>query len=210
MLGTGLEVLPNGENVAVHCPEIGHHRPHLSIGFPETNHNARLGVHPRCAIAGLAQEFERSPVISLGAHPTVKAGHGFGIVVQHLGSGGENAIQCLPIATEIGNQHLNSGGGHAGTHGSNAADKLRRATVRQIVPIHRRNYDMIQAQPGYGLSKAIGFRWVEGLGCFGKINIAVGAGTGAGRAHDQKRGRARLEALPNVGARGLFANRIQT
>ena len=68
---------------------------------------------------------------------------------------------------------------------------------------------MLEAQARHRLAEPFRFRGVERTDALVEIDVAVGAGAGAARPHDQKGGGAASEALADVGAAGLLANRVQ-
>jgi len=68
---------------------------------------------------------------------------------------------------------------------------------------------MSQSQSRHRLTEAPGLGGIKGPDRAVKVDVAIGAGPGAARAHDQECGRAAGETFTDVGTTGLLANRVQ-
>ena len=68
---------------------------------------------------------------------------------------------------------------------------------------------MLEAQTLGGFPEPFGLGGIQFAHALIEIDVAIGAGARAARAHDQKGGRAAGEAFPDVGAAGLLADRVQ-
>jgi len=68
---------------------------------------------------------------------------------------------------------------------------------------------MLKPQTRHRLPEPFRFGGVELTDALVEVDVAVRAGAGAARAHDQKGGRPPGEAFPDVGAAGLLADRVQ-
>ena len=68
---------------------------------------------------------------------------------------------------------------------------------------------MLKDQPGDGFPQPFRFGGVEGADAFVEIDVAVRAGAGAARPHDQEGRSTTGEALADVGTAGLLADRVQ-
>ena len=79
----------------------------------------------------------------------------------------------------------------------------------QVVPVHRGDHHVLQTQTRHRLPEPFRFGGVELTDALVEVDVAVRAGAGAARAHDQKSGRPPGEAFPDVGATGLLADRVQ-
>jgi hypothetical protein len=80
------------------------------------------------------------------------------------------------------------------------------ATIRQVIAIDRGDHNVGQAKFRHGVGDAGGFVGGERAG-LARGDVAKGAGTGAGVAHDHHGGVPLRPALADVGAGGLLADR---
>ena len=67
----------------------------------------------------------------------------------------------------------------------------------------------LRSQPGHGFPEPLRFGGIEGAHAAVEVDVAVGAGPGAARAHDQEGGGASGEAFADVRAAGLLADRVE-
>ncbi len=82
------------------------------------------------------------------------------------------------------------------------------AAVVEVVAIDRGDDDVGEAQLGGGFADMGGLGGVERPGQAG-LDVAEGAGAGAGVAHDHESGVLLVPALAHIGAARLFADRDQ-
>ncbi len=80
------------------------------------------------------------------------------------------------------------------------------AAIGKIVAVHRGNDDMGQAQFEGGFRDMLRLQSIERAGHTG-LDVAEGAGAGAGVAHDHEGGVLLVPALADVGATRLLAHR---
>ena len=68
---------------------------------------------------------------------------------------------------------------------------------------------MLEAQTGHRFTEPLRLGGVQFTDALVEIDVAVRAGAGTARPHDQKGGGATGEALADVGTAGLLADRVQ-
>jgi hypothetical protein len=130
-------------------------------------------------------------------------------VVQHFGASVHDGGQGGGVAAEIGDQQFDGGLRCRPANGLDARHELGGSAVGQVVPVDRSDHHMAQGQPCHGGAEPLRFRRVEGADAAVEINVAVRAGAGAARAHDQEGRCAAGEALADVGTAGLLADGVE-
>ena len=68
---------------------------------------------------------------------------------------------------------------------------------------------MLEPQALGGFAEPFGLGGIQLPHALIEVDVAVGAGASAARAHDQEGGRPPGEAFPDVGAAGFLADRVQ-
>ena len=99
-----------------------------------------------------------------------------------------------------------------GTFALQRADRrreVRRAAVRQVVAVDRRDDDVLEAHARGGLREPERLERVGRPVGLAGVDVAVPAGAGARVAEDLERRRAAPPALGDVRAAGLLADRVQ-
>jgi len=115
VVGGGLEVLADGEDVARAAAGLGgidefaHQVSDFLVAFADTDHNAGFG--DEAGFFGAAEEGEGLLVFGLGADGGVEAGDGFEVVTEHIRLCGEDGIEGVAVAAEIGDEHFDFGFG---------------------------------------------------------------------------------------------------
>ena len=104
--GSGLEVLPGGEDVHPDPHQVVHERIQFPGGLAESEHDARLRQRPRPELPGGAQEVEGTAVACSRTDLPIEPGHGLHIVVQDFRFLGHHGGEGLRVALEVGNEHL--------------------------------------------------------------------------------------------------------
>jgi hypothetical protein len=138
----------------------------------------------------------------------VEPRHRFGVVIQNIRTGVEYGAQRRFIALKVRDQHLDARVRRAGANFADRFGEHRRAAVRHIIAIDRRDDDVRQSELAHGVGDARGLRPVD---CARPAvpDSTVAAGARADIAQDHERRRAVRPALPDVGAARLLANRVQ-
>ena len=98
--------------------------------------------------------------------------------------------------------------GRAAADGLDRAHELRGTAVRQVVTVDRGDDDVDQPQLGHGIAQPLGLVRIDRARHPG-LDVAEGAGPGAGVAQDHHRGVLLGPALADVRAGRLLADRVQ-
>ena len=133
---------------------------------------------------------------------------GLEVVVEDVRPGLHHRAQRRLGAVEVGDQDLDA---HAGASVAELADRGREragAAVGQVVAGDRGDDDVLEAHLRDGLGDPARLVVVEPGGLAG-LDRAEAAGPGADVAQDHDRGRALVPAVPDVGAAGLLADRVE-
>jgi hypothetical protein len=129
-------------------------------------------------------------------------------VIQNVGTCIEHRMQRVGLALEVGNQHLDAGGGLPLPDLPDGVGEYRRASIFQVIAIHRRDDDVREVE--------FGDRFAD-PGRFGSIDRlrtpvsdrAVPARACADIAEDHEGRRAVRPALADVRALRFFTHRMQ-
>ena len=202
----GLEVLPDGQQIAAGLPEVGERPQDVGPALAEPDHEARFGQGTPCFRRG--QDPERAAIVLPGAADGRIQGFGrLEIVVEDVRPGGEDYLERRRIALEIGDERLDPGGRAFRANGDDGRE-VSRPAVGEIVAGHRCDHGVGQAERGHGLGDMKRFRRVRGerspLG-----NGAEAAVAGAGVPEDEESGRLALPALADVRTSCALADRVQ-
>ena len=133
---------------------------------------------------------------------------GLDVVVEDVRPGLHDRVERRVRAVEVGDEDLDA---HARALAAQGTDGLRedvRATVRQVVAGDAGHDHVLEAHLADRLGHPARLVLVVPGRATG-LDGAEAAGTGAGVAEDHDRRRALLPALPDVGAAGLFADRVE-
>ncbi len=151
------------------------------------------------------QQPQRMEVARTGADPEIERGHRLEVVVVDVGRGLDDRLQRAVLAQEVRGQHLDGGLRRQRADGADGGREMRAAAVGKIVAVDRRDDDVIEPQLGHRLRHVLGLRRIERARQPG-LDVAEGAGTRAGVAHDHHGGVAAGPALGDVGAARLLAH----
>ena len=202
------QILPDGQQVAVHGAQVGHRLPHFVLAFAHAHDDARLGGQGRGQFLDAAQQFQRPAVIPPGAHPPEYPFHRLDVVVEHLRLRRRHCRQGVIVAVKIGYERFHPAAGDGGAHLFDAGGKDAGAAVGQVIAVHRGDDAVLQPHPLDGGGQPEGFAQVQGIGASAGYG-AVGAGAGADVAQDHKGGGGAFPALADVGAAGFLADGVQ-
>src|ERR1700674_1282128 len=156
-----------------------------------------------------AEQLERALVNRTLAHLAIKAGHGFGVVVENIRAHGENDVQGVPVTAKIGNQNFHFAAGDTATNLFDGAGEDVRAAVGLVVAVYGSYNHITQIHPGDG------FRHTKRLFLIRRTDgppgrhSAAAASTCANIPKDHESRGAMLPALAHVGAAGALADRVQ-
>ena len=124
------------------------------MGLAEAEHQPALGLNVRIAAFDAAEEFERPAVVRLAAaDPAIQPRNGFGVVIEHVGGGVDDTVQCVFAMHEVGREHLDRRAGRRADF-ADAAGEMLRSAVGQVVAGHAGNHHMPQPQPPGRLGNA--------------------------------------------------------
>ena len=107
---------------------------------------------------------------------------------------------------EIGRERLDGSARVEPLDLTHAGCKVRRATIRQVVAIDRRQHDVLEAHQLHGARGVGGFVGVEPAARVAGVDGAETAGARAHLAHQHDRRGARVPALADVRALGFLAH----
>ena len=208
MVAAWLQVLADGEQVAIHPAQVGEQLAEFGPGLAQADHDAALADRVRRDGPHPAEQFQAARVDCLRPGRGIKAGHGLQVVVEHLGCGGEHYGERLRVPLKVRDEQLDAGVGREPAHRPDRGGEVGRAAVRQVVAGHRGEHRVAQTEEAHRLGHVPGFLRVgRALGAV--TDGAEPAGARAPFAEQQKGGGAAAEALELVGAQGLLADRGQ-
>ena len=167
-----------------------------------------LGTHGGVDVLDPPQQLQRPLVFGLRPDHIVEPRDAFHVVVQDVRASFHHLGQRLPIALEIGDQHLDAASRHPLSHAANDGGENVAAAVRQIIPVHRRHHRVAQPQRGDGLDHALRFLLVHDARPSG-AHGAKAATSCAGVAQQHEGGASLLPAFADVGTHGLLAHGVQ-
>src|SRR5690606_4946747 len=205
VLAGGLQVLADGEEIDVRHAQIVHQLEHFVARFAKAHHDAGLGEHLRVELFYALKQADRVEIAGAGTDREVFRRHGFEIVVEDVGLGGDDDLKRAFLAQEVRRQDLDGGARVAGADGEDHVGEMPGTAIGQIVAIDRSDDDMFEAELFDGLGDVFGFVGVEG-GRQAGAHVAEGAGAGADFAHDHHGGVLFRPALADIGAAGFLAD----
>ena len=153
----------------------------------------------------LVQQVQRGEVARSGADCGIQPRHGFQVVVVDVGPGCHDDFRGARLAQEVGGQDFDRGAGSGVADRTNGGGKMRRATIRQVVPIHRGDDDMGQAESRDRIGNAGWFVRGKRRRLTGG-DVAEGARAGACVTHDHHGGMTLRPALADVGTACFLAD----
>src|SRR6056297_2880965 len=144
-----------------------------------------------------------------GADLGVKAGYGFEVVVEHVRFRRDHGLDDRGDAfQEIGRQDLDRRTGRAFADRADRHGEMLRPAILEVVAVHGRDDDMVQAELLDRVCDAPRLEQVEILRP-PRGHVAEGAAAGAYLAHDHHGGVALGPAFAGVGTARLLADRHQ-
>ena len=152
------------------------------------------------------QQPDRMEIARARPHREIARRHGFQIVVEHVGLGLRDHFQRAFLAQEVRRQDFDRRGRAARTDGADGLRKMLGAAIGEIVAIDRGDHDMGEPELEGGLRDMFRLGGIERAGHAG-LDVAEGAGAGAGVAHDHEGGVLLVPALADIRAARLLADR---
>jgi hypothetical protein len=132
-------------------------------------------------------------------------------VIENVRSGIEHARDRVEIAAKIRRQHLDARLGKRPAHRADGLGEMPRAAVREIVPVHAGDHDVVEPQVRRGGGNASGLVRIQLEFPLFRRTFRHRAETASSRAKiskDHECGRAAVEALVHVGTPRGFAHRV--
>jgi len=206
VLARRLQVLADGDEIDVGSAQVVHQLQHFVTLFAETDHDAGFGEHRWIEFLDALKQADGVEVSGAWTDGEIVARYGFHVVVEHIGFGGDDALQCPRLLQEIGRQDFDGGLRRSGADRPDHLLEMFGATVGQVVTVDGGNDDVGEAHLLDGLGDVLGFRHVERIRLAGG-DVAEGACAGTDLAHDHEGGVFLVPAFADVRATGFFADR---
>src|SRR5881397_3426682 len=191
---------------AAGCAELPHDRAHLFHCFAQTNHEPGLGDGP--AAGRRLEHRDRPLVLPLRPYRREQARDRLDVVVENVGPGCQDCLQCGEVAEKIRNEDFDRAGRQFPPDGPDRLGEDPRAAVGQFIAVDRRDHGMAESELLHRRRHPFGLRFIQRQGPAGSHRTVV-APTRADVAEDQERGRPVVPALPDVWAPRLFADRVE-
>ena len=103
----------------------------------------------------MVQDRQADGVLAFPADVLLEPGDGFEVVVEDLGLAGEDDIDGVGVAVEVGGQDLDGGSGPL-PDGQDAAAEVVGAAVGEVVAGDGGDDDVLQAEPGQASARRSG------------------------------------------------------
>ena len=154
------------------------------------------------------KEFEALLVVCLRADVVVEVWCGFQIVIEYVGLGVENGLQCILVTLEIGDEDFYSTVWENVSDSRDGRGKVCGPAIWQVVAGDGCNDNVLEFKASRGLGHAGRLFCIKGEH-FARGDVAIGAVPSADAAHDKEGRHVLGEAFPFVGALGALADRVQ-
>ena len=193
-----LEILAHGQEIDAGGAHVVHYLVHLEALLAEADHHTRLREDVRRAALHALQKAERGIVARARADRRIEPRHGLEIVIIDVGARLDDRIDGrFALVAKVGRQDLDRRLRRVAAERLDHLHELRSTTVRQVVAIDRRHYDMLQPQFGRSNRDMLGLQRVD-RARHARLHIAEGAGPCARVAQDHHRCVFLGPALPDV------------
>src|SRR3972149_2960049 len=176
--------------------------PTIRLLLVKTSGRSRFALRSTSRLWANEARGSRTWWASRGTHPTVWAKTATGRPAQRVPQRGHAPRQ-------IARQEFDGDLRQPPMHGLDAALVVRAATVGQVVAVHHGDHDVLEMHPLDRVGQVLGLRFVGRLGGAERLNAAEATAAGTRFAGDHEGGRAAGPAVVDVGATGLFADRVQ-
>jgi hypothetical protein len=130
-----LKVLTESEQFAANRAEVRQGFDYLVDRLSQTKHQAALGADLRSRFLDVLEDRETDFVLALAPHVVLEACDRLEVMVEHLGSGGEDDVDQLASPVEVRREHFN-GGARPPAYGQDALAEMLSTAVRQVVARH--------------------------------------------------------------------------
>ena len=110
MMGRGLEILPQGQDVTAGAAQIRQGLEEFSLGFSQAQHEPRLGVEALSTAGfGFAQYAQGFIISRPGTDLRSEPPHGFQIVIKDIRGCIQHGVDSCIVIVKIGRQYFNDG-----------------------------------------------------------------------------------------------------
>ncbi len=205
MLGRGLQILPERQEIHVGDAKVVHDLRDLGAALAESHHESALGERAGRGLLHAVEEAQRLVVAGAGPDSRVEARDGLQVVVEHVRTGLRRHLDRAGLAEEVGRQDLDRGAGRFRADGGDGGREVFRAAVGQVVPVHGGDDHVAEAERRDRTADPDRLVVVERPRVPGR-DVAERARAGAGVAHDHHGGVTLRPALADVRAGSLLAD----
>lgn len=209
MIGRRRQVLADGHDRHAGPAEILQGFDNLIVRLAESEHDAGLDRNSVPGLRGEPQHLERFPVGRPGPDFIRQPFDRFNVVIEHRRSGRENGRNRFAAAVEIGGQHLDSGFRQPPVQRMDDGGEKGGAAVRQVVPGHAGDHDVIELEPGGGLGQTLRLVLLGRSRMRIVVDRAESAVARAASAEDQERRGSGTEALTDIRAERAGTDRVE-
>ncbi len=214
----GAEVLADGEDVDLAVGEVAEDAEELvhllthaddDAGFGHLGGDLLVRGGGLCGDGfGVGEEGEGAFVAAAGFGDAVEAGDGLDVVVEDLGSGGDDEAECGVVALEVRGEDFDAAGGGLAADLFDDRDEGVGGAEVVVVAVDGGDDGVGEAELGDGVGDAAGLVEVDGFG------LALGDGAeaaapGAEVAEHHEGGGLLVPALADVGAVGALADGVE-
>src|SRR6267378_338540 len=201
------EVLPQREDVAAGRAQVAHRLQHFAARLAQPEHDAALRAHATALVE--LEHLEGLAVCGAPvAHPRRQALHRLEIMRRDRGLGVDDHLQRIARALEIRRQHLHQRPRRRPAELDDGLGEVRGASVRQLVPVHRGDHQVIEAQLAYRLGKVTRLQRIERPGD-PAVHVTEAATPGADVPHQHHGGGAAAPAFADVRTARLFTDGVE-
>src|SRR5215472_4002752 len=202
------QILPDRQQVTLRGAQIPHGLNDLLWLFTKAYHQPGLRAHRRVQVLDTLEQLQRALVLRLWTYFVVETRDAFHVVIQYVRLRLDHLCQGLPVALEIGNEHLYTALRHMPLDGPNSRSEDVTPAVQHIIAVHRGNHRITQTQRRYRLSDSLGLLLVNNprAPC---LHSTEATATCTRSSQQHKRGTALVPTLADIGAHRLLAHRMQ-
>ena len=204
-----LQILAHGQEIDIGRTHVVHHLVHLEPFLAQAQHDPGLGEDRRIEPLHHLEQAQRGIIARAGADGRIEPGHGFQIVVVHIGPSRDDRLdRRFVLVAKIGGENLDRGARRGAAQRLDHLDELARSTVSQVVAVDRGDDDMLEPHCSRRIGDMLRFAGID-LARHAGLDVAEGAGAGADIAQDHHRRVLLGPALANIGAGRLFAHGVE-
>ena len=144
--------------------QIAHDRQHFLRRFTQAQHQAGFSWGVWRSVFRRVEHVKRSFVARAQPHLAIQPRNGFGVVVQHVGTGCHDNLERFAAALEIGHQHLHAAPGMTLANCVYRKREQLGAAIRAVVAVDAGNHGVTQPHGDHGFGYAAGLVVIHGEG----------------------------------------------